>query len=115
MMEHAKINEIPYPHSSSIGAATYSFSTCAHLMIRDDHENYVRAYDSMVGLIRELNPVVVVIDMLWYPAHDACLSMGVEYIQLSPGSFYEVCADKQSYGAQLWKYPLYVIFLFIGF
>lgn len=109
MMEHAKINSIPYPHSPSIGAATSSFSTCARLLIRDDHDNHVAAYDSMVELIRKLDPVVVVIDMLLYPAHDACLSTGVEYIQLSPGSFYEVCADKQPYGAQLWKYPVYVI------
>lgn len=111
MMEHVKIHNIPYEHSPSCRDIPFSFDNCARLMLRDDHDNYIKAYDDMVNLIKSIAPAVVVIDPLFYAATDACLSMGIEYIQLSPGSFYEVCAEKQPFGAQLWKYPAYVSIL----
>lgn len=73
-------------------------------MIRDDAEGYIRSYDNIVEIIKIVGPAVVVFDMLFYAAHDACIVTGVQYIQMSPGSFYEVCGHQQPLAAQFWKY-----------
>ena len=109
MMDYAKLNNIPFPHSPSYNNVVSTFSTCAHLMVREDPEEYIKGFDDMIQLVKDLDPVVIVVDRNCYMAMDACLASGVEYVQMSPCSFYEACAEMQPHGKALWKYPAYVL------
>lgn len=72
---------------------------------RDD---YVRLYQHIRGLIVQLDPAVIVLDMSLRPALDATRDLNRRFVMLSPNALVDTIATGQPWGKTLWKYPAYV-------
>lgn len=73
-------------------------------------DEYMEIYKCCVRLMESIGPQVVVLDPLFTPAVDACRTVGMKYVALSPNTFKEHVAQPRL--ANLWKYPMYVPLFF---
>lgn len=69
-------------------------------------------YRGCVAVLRELDPAMVVLDPLFPQAIDACRSLKMKYVILSPNTFKEHIAQPRL--ANLWRYPMYVFHCLSG-
>ncbi|KAM3497758.1 hypothetical protein MY10362_008904 [Beauveria mimosiformis] len=65
----------------------------------------VEVYTSIVNIIKEVIPDLVVVDSLLTPGLTACWNMRIKYLVLSPNSFRDFAGPLQPHAASLWKYP----------
>ena len=70
-------------------------------------EEYMAIYRGCVAVLRELDPAMVVLDPLFLQAIDACRSLKMKYVILSPNTFKEHIAQPRL--GNLWRYPMYVL------
>jgi hypothetical protein len=105
MVDNIK-NNVVWPHKTGIRNCVQSYKDMARIVIREDTHNYLSAYDSCLAIIKSVKPRVVVVEPICYPGTDACQASGVEFIQLYPTSFYDICASSQPKAQVLWKYPV---------
>ena len=108
MVDNLREKNLIWPHKTGIRNVTRGFKEMAKIVIRDDHRSYLRDYDDIVALIKDLNPAVAAIDPMLYSAIDACNEMDLKYVILSPMTFYELAASVQPRAQIFWKYPVLV-------
>jgi hypothetical protein len=73
-----------------------------------DSEGYFPIYDHCCELIKELDPVVVVLDPLLGAAFDAAQTLERRSIMMSPNTFKDHALTEQPALSALWKYSVYV-------
>ncbi|KAH8122953.1 hypothetical protein ACSS6W_000308 [Trichoderma asperelloides] len=71
----------------------------------------VDLFASIVNIVREVKPTLVVVNGYMAAGLTACFHLNVKFICLSPKSIKEFAASEQPRGASLWKFPA----LFSGF
>lgn len=69
---------------------------------------YMRICSSIIKLIEELNPGVVVVDTLLYPGFDACYSMNRKFVMNCPTTPLGVARWHQPWLKGFWHYPVFV-------
>ena len=79
-----------------------------HYLMPWDGPEYLSLYNEVVALIEEIDPAVVVADVLFSPGIDAVRALGRREAIISPNGVKDNFADHQPWLAVLWKYPLYV-------
>ena len=67
----------------------------------------MRIYKSIKKVIQELNPGVVVIDLLLNAGIDACYSLNREFVVSSPNNPLDLSRDRQPWLKGFWYYPTY--------
>lgn len=65
----------------------------------------VEVYTSITGIIRQVNPDIVVVDSLMTAGLTACWHINVKFTALCPNSLKDHAGLLQPRGANLWKYP----------
>jgi hypothetical protein len=106
MVNYALSTGLMGPHRPGLGYAVESYKNLAKFLIRDDTDNYLKAYDSCLETIKRVKPVVAVVEPLCMPGIDAVQAAGVEFAQLYPTSLDQICGYLQSKGEIFWKYPM---------
>lgn len=66
---------------------------------------YMIGYSSCMEIIRNVAPDLVAVDPLFSQGVDACTSMGVKFIILSPNTFKDHATREQPKLGAVWKYP----------
>jgi X-X-X-Leu-X-X-Gly heptad repeat protein len=66
---------------------------------------YMIGYSSCVEIINSVRPDLVAVDPLFSQGIDACTSLGLKFIILSPNTFKDHVIREQPKGGALWKYP----------
>lgn len=74
---------------------------------------YIEGYESCLGIIKNVKPDVVVTDNLLGQAIDACRTLGLQWIILSPNTFRDLIIQEQAAWKQFFKYPLSVSSFFM--
>ena len=69
---------------------------------------YMRIVHSIVKLIEELNPTVVVIDNFFNPGFDACHSTNRKFVMCSPNTPMDLTRVYQPWLKGFWYYPMFV-------
>jgi hypothetical protein len=69
--------------------------------------DYVALYEHIMGVLDEVDPIVVITDSLLSPALDATRAQGRNHVTLSPNSLKDNFASMQPWGSMFWKYPAY--------
>ena len=67
----------------------------------------MRIYDSIVKLIKELNPSILVIDSLLNAGLDACYSLNRKFVVNSPNSPIDIVRKDQPWLKGFWYYPMF--------
>jgi hypothetical protein len=67
---------------------------------------YIEVLNSILSVLEEVEPDLVVFDNALPPAMTACVKVGVKYMVLSPNTLKDLLAPTQPDGGILWKYPL---------
>ncbi len=83
-----------------------NFDQTAQDIARSDASLHLQAYDGIVNLIKDLSPIVAIVDMLFYPEEDACQSLKIPFIRLSQTTSYESLMNGDPRLSLIWKYPL---------
>ncbi|EJT78299.1 hypothetical protein GGTG_03400 [Gaeumannomyces tritici R3-111a-1] len=68
-------------------------------------EDHISIYQQVRRLIEQVDPAVVVLDMLFRPAMEAAQDMNRMRVVLSPNALSDLFAREQPYGQVLWRYP----------
>ncbi|KFY31374.1 hypothetical protein V494_07963, partial [Pseudogymnoascus sp. VKM F-4513 (FW-928)] len=68
-------------------------------------EMHLEIYAAVKGLIRDIEPSLVVLDPVFIPGVEACRDLKAKYVMLSPNAMKDVLAQQQPNGQMLWKYP----------
>ena len=105
MVEYIKANNHIWPHSTGVRNLPSAFSEMGKIVFRDDHHNYLRTYDDVLTLIKNINPTIAAVDSMFYIGLDACRESGLEFVVLNPMSFVELAATVQPRGQVFWKFP----------
>jgi hypothetical protein len=69
--------------------------------------DYLALYEHIMGVLDEIDPIVVIVDSLLSPALDATRAQGRNHVTLSPNSLKDNFASMQPWGSMFWKYPAY--------
>lgn len=77
-------------------------------------EEYIKSYESAVGILQDVQPVVVVADPLLHLGLDAARSLNMRIVILWPVPLKDVVITVQPMFGILWKYPLWVALFFTG-
>jgi hypothetical protein len=70
---------------------------------------YRQICDSIKGVIEELDPGVIVVDMLMTPGFDACYALNREFVMSTPNTLGDVAKQDQPWLKGYWHYPLLVL------
>jgi hypothetical protein len=69
-------------------------------------DEYIQSYQSCLGILKDIRPVVVVADPLLHLGLDAARSIDARIVILWPVTLKDVVATVQPKAGMLWKYPL---------
>jgi hypothetical protein len=75
--------------------------------------DYISLYQEILRLIEDIDPLVVVVDLLFGPGLDATSAMGRNRVIISPNTLKDTFVADQPWGAFFWKYPVYVLLFFL--
>ena len=70
---------------------------------------YMRIYQSIMELIKELNPGVVAVDNFFNPGLDACLTANRKFVMTSPNTPLDITRVRQPWLKGFWYYPMFVL------
>ena len=92
------------------GECTFrSLSGCGWYLIAPSFDPaYMRIYDSIVKVIEELNPGLVIVDSLLNAGLDACHSLNRKFVLNSPNCPIDVARTQQPWLKGFWYYPMFV-------
>jgi hypothetical protein len=69
---------------------------------------FLTIFRSLVRIIEEVAPDLVVVDALFGPGLTACEHLGVKHVLLSPNTIKDMAMAFQPWFAAFWKYPTHV-------
>ena len=94
-------------HGVGFHAASQAYRTVLSRAVAPwSGEKYMAIYQGCVAVLRNLDPAMVVLDPLFPQAIDACRSLKVKYVVLSPNTSKEHVAQPRL--GNLWRYPMYI-------
>ncbi|KAM6534453.1 hypothetical protein FALCPG4_004090 [Fusarium falciforme] len=70
-----------------------------------DAEEHWILYKTIFDVIKEVDPAVVILDILFKPAIEATQDLNYKHIFVTPNSFVDTCVHKEPWAAMLWKFP----------
>jgi hypothetical protein len=76
------------------------------LMLPWSAPEFIQVHQSLVQLVEQIQPDVIVVDSLFSPALTACRSLNIKHIVLSPNTLKDFSAALQPWGAMFWKFPV---------
>ena len=81
------------------------------------HPAYTQTCDSIKGAIEELDPAVIVADVLLGPGFDACYSLKREFVASSPNALLDLVrnVNDQPWLKGFWHYPKFAVSLLSSF
>ena len=91
-------------HSPGLHGAADAFEKLPQMIAGLGGPEYVRTYESIVAIIKEIQPEIITVDPLFGQAADACRTLDRDFIVLSPNTLREHVW--QPWLASLWRYPL---------
>ncbi|KAG8214161.1 hypothetical protein J3R82DRAFT_10936 [Butyriboletus roseoflavus] len=100
-------------HSHGVSGALESYSKINLILYPWSQEEFVAAVESCKEIITAIKPNVVVIDNMFHIAQDACKLADQKFINISPNSTKDIVVMMQPYLAGFWKYPVFVVAIFI--
>jgi hypothetical protein len=77
-------------------------------------EEHIAIYERSIDIIKEVEPVAVVIDFAFRPPLDAVERLNRLHAIISPLALADIFALQQPYGAGFWKYPALVCLLLLN-
>lgn len=104
-----------FRHPHGVWGALEGYSKFDVGMCPWGQEEYVAAIESCKGIVATIKPNMVVIDILFYAAMDACDLLEQKFMTILPNSIMDIAAGLQPYYAALWKYPMCVARFVFGF
>lgn len=66
---------------------------------------YLALYREITSILEEVDPAMVAVDSQFGPGLDAIRALGLQHAILTPNALKDNFADRQPWGAVLWKYP----------
>ncbi|KAI1376968.1 hypothetical protein F4677DRAFT_454144 [Hypoxylon crocopeplum] len=69
-------------------------------------EDHLTLYQKLTGIIDEVDPALVVLDVFFRPAIDAARKQNRLHAFLTPNALVDTFPLEQPYGGWLWKYPI---------
>lgn len=66
---------------------------------------YLALYQEITSILEEVDPAMVAVDSQIGPGLDAIRTLGLQHAILTPNALKDNFADRQPWGAVLWKYP----------
>ncbi|KAH0828098.1 glycosyltransferase family 1 protein [Lanmaoa asiatica] len=99
------VDKTTMPHSHGVAGALESYSKLDFLLFPWSQDEHLASIESCKEIIATTKPNVVVIDILFNSAQDACKLVDQKFMVIVPNSIWEVAAIVQPYLAALWKYP----------
>ena len=69
----------------------------------------MRIYESVKKVIEELDPGVVVVDLLLNPGIDVRYSLNLEFVMSSPNTPLDIARAHQPWLKGFWYYPSFVV------
>lgn len=94
-----------FTHRPGMNGAIGCYKTLPEYIVAWTGEEYVQCVDDCVEIIKIVNPDVIVAEILFNQAREACNSMSREYIVLFPNAALEYFSGSQPWLAQFWKIP----------
>ncbi|OBT64999.1 hypothetical protein VE03_05701 [Pseudogymnoascus sp. 23342-1-I1] len=69
-------------------------------------EMHLQIYAAVTGFVKDINPLLAVLDPVFIPGIEACRDLMVKYVILSPNAMKDILTQQQPRGQMLWKYPV---------
>ena len=69
----------------------------------------MRIYDSIRKVIEEINPCIVVVDILLNAGFDACYSLNRKFVMSSPNTLTDIAKPHLPWLKGYWHYPVCVL------
>ena len=79
------------------------------------HPAYTQTCDSIKRAIEELDPAVIVVDVLLGPGFDACYYLNREFVASSPNALLDLVRNDQPWLKGSWHYPKFAVSLLSSF
>lgn len=92
-------------HPPGISGAIQSYNRMAVFAASWPGEMHLQIYAAVKDLIKDINPLLVVLDPVFIPGVEACRDSMVKHVMLSPNAMKDVLSQQQPRGQMLWKYP----------
>jgi hypothetical protein len=69
--------------------------------------DYLALYEHIMGVLDEIDPIIVMVDSVLSPGLDAVRAQGRNHVTVSPNSLKDNFVSMQSWGSMFWKYLAY--------
>jgi hypothetical protein len=97
-----------FAHPPGMKGAIGFYESLPDFVVAWSGEEYIQCVDNCVEIIESVNPEVIVAEIAFSQAREACNSMSREYMVLSPNAALEYFSASQPWLASFWKYPALV-------
>ena len=99
-------NGVLMQHAPGFPGAIIGHTNIIHGVLGFESSEYIEAYHSCFKTIEGLMPSALVLDPIFWFAHDAARALGLNYITLGPSSPKDLAGPELPGAAIYWKYPL---------
>jgi hypothetical protein len=98
-------NMMSFAHRPGMNGAIGFYETVPDYVLAWTGEEYIQCVDNCVEVIKIVNPDVIIAEIAFSQAREACNSISREYMILSPNAALEYLSLSQPWLAHFWKYP----------
>ncbi|KFX94668.1 hypothetical protein O988_06165 [Pseudogymnoascus sp. VKM F-3808] len=92
-------------HPPGFSGALQSYKLMGNFATGWPGEMHLQIYAATAGFIKDINPLLVVLDPVFVPGIEACRDLKMKPVMLSPNAMKDILAQQQPRGKMLWKYP----------
>lgn len=104
--EGFRIADLPHPPGAF--GAVRALSSAPTLFVPWNGPEYVTVFNDILKVIGQVDPGLVVVDLLLPPAHDAVRELDMTYAVMAPNSIKDIAVVDQPWGRAFWKFPMYL-------
>lgn len=104
-LEADNINITTLIHGPGLKRSTRLYEMMPQLISPYTVEDHISIYHQLRRLIDQVDPAVVVLDIMFRPAMEVVQDLNRMHVVLSPNTLSDTFARMQPYGQVLWRYP----------
>ncbi|KAL8382118.1 hypothetical protein RB595_006075 [Gaeumannomyces hyphopodioides] len=104
-LEADAVNITTLTHGPGLKHSAPLFEMLPRIMSPYSVEDHISMYQQLRRLIDQVDPAVVVLDMMFRPAMEVVQDLNRMHVVLSPNALIDFFARMQPYGQVLWRYP----------
>lgn len=94
-----------FAHPPGMKGAIGFYKTLPDFVVAWSDEEYIQCVNDCVDIFESVNPDVIVAEVAFSQAREACNIISREYMVLSPNAALEYFSASQPWLGMIWKYP----------